>query len=143
MTLDTMLDRSVATWRFGAWLVGTFAGIAVLLAALGLMTTMGWWVRQRTRELGVRVALGASRGGIVRLVGTQGLVLAATGVALGAGTAAGVTRYLASWLYGVTPLDAPTFAFGAMAMLVVASIAILVPVQRATRVDPVVALRTE
>jgi putative ABC transport system permease protein len=143
VSLTAMVDRSVANWRFGAWLFGAFAGFSVLLASLGLMTTIGWWVRQRTHELGVRVALGATRSEIVRLVGRQGLALAASGITLGAVAAASTTRYLRSWLYGVTPLDPATFVFGAVAMLVVVVLAMVAPIRRATGVDPVVALRTE
>jgi putative ABC transport system permease protein len=143
VSVPAMVDRSVSNWRFGAWLFGVFGAFSLVLAAIGLMTTIGWWVRQRTRELGVRVALGATTWEIVRLVGWQGLALAASGIALGCTVAAGTTRYLQDWLYGITPLDTPTFAFVAIGMLFVAVLAILVPVRRATAVDPVVALRAE
>jgi putative ABC transport system permease protein len=143
VSVSAVVDRSVSNWRFGAWLFGVFGVFSLVLAAIGLMTTIGWWVRQRTRELGVRVALGATTWTIVRLVGWQGLALAASGTALGCAVAAGTTRYLQEWLYGVTPLDKPTFAFVAAAMLVVAVLALLAPVRRATTVDPVVALRAE
>jgi putative ABC transport system permease protein len=142
-SMSALLDEGVKHWRFGAWLLGVLAGLAVLLASIGLMATIGWWVRQRTRELGVRLALGASRWQIARLVGRQGLMLAALGSAVGCAGAAGVTRYLESWLYGVTPLDAPTFALGAAMMLIVAAIVIVVPVRHATAVDPVSALKVE
>ena len=141
--MTVMLDRGVEHWRFGAWLLGIFATLAVVLAAVGLMTTTAWWVRQRTRELGVRLALGAGRGEIARLVLRQGLVLAGTGIALGCLAAAGVTRYMALWIYGVTPLDPLTFAVCALGMLTVALVAAFVPARNATSVDPVVALRSD
>jgi predicted permease len=137
------LDRTVQFWRFGAWLLGVFAALAVLLAAIGLMTTIGWWVRQRTREIGVRVAMGATRGTIVALVLRQGLLLAGIGIAAGCAAASGVTRFLASWLYGVTPLDGPTFTASAAVMLVIAVVAVIAPVRRAASVDPVVALKID
>jgi ABC-type antimicrobial peptide transport system permease subunit len=106
------------------------------------MTTIGWWVRQRTREMGVRVALGASRREIARLVVIQGLALAGTGIAIGSLAAAGLTRYLSGWIYGITPLDPRTFALCAAGMLAVAFVAAILPVRQATSVDPVVALRS-
>ncbi|MGE5835696.1 MAG: FtsX-like permease family protein, partial [Acidobacteriota bacterium] len=139
---DLIRQRMGAT-PFGAWLLGVIAVLAVGLAAIGLMTTIGWWVRQRTRELGVRVALGATRTGVTSLVFRQGMTLAVLGIGLGCAIAAGVTRYLAGWIYGVTPLDAATFAGCAGLMVIVAACAVFLPVRRATAVDPVVALRTE
>jgi putative ABC transport system permease protein len=141
--MPALLNQGVEHWRFGAWLLGILAGLAVLLAAIGLMATIGWWVRQRTRELGVRVALGATRWQIATLVCGQGLMLAVLGTVTGCLGAIGATRYLRNWLYGITPLDIPTFGLGAATMLIVAAIAIVVPVHRATAIDPVVALKTE
>ncbi len=141
--LREMVDQPLATVRFGAQVLGLFAGLAILLASVGLTTTIGWWVAQRTRELGVRMALGATASQVAVLVARQGLTLAALGVAAGCAIAAGVTRYMASWIYGVTPLDSATFAGAAMLMLAVAAAAIYVPVRRATKVDPVTALRAE
>jgi putative ABC transport system permease protein len=141
--LPSVLDRSVRWWRFGAWLLGIFAVLAVMLAAIGLMTTIGWWVNQRTRELGLRIALGATRANVTRFVFRQGLTLGVLGIVAGCAVAAGVTRFLVGWIYGVTPLDGPTFAGCALAMLAVAALAVYIPVRRATSVDPVVALRAE
>jgi predicted permease len=141
--LRAMIDKQVATPRFGAWLLGIFAGLALVLAGIGLMTTIGWWVNQRTRELGVRMALGASRSQITGLVARQGMTLAAAGVAAGCGVAGGLTRYMTSFIYGVTPLDPRTFAGAAALMLMIAAAAIYVPMRRATRVDPVTALRAD
>lgn len=141
--MAVMLDRSVADSRFGAWLFGVFAALAVLMTAIGLMTTLGWWVRQRTRELGVRRALGATGWEIIRLVGRQGLILATLGITLGCAIAAGVTRYLQGWIYGITPLDPATFAGCAVLMLLVAACAVCIPVRRATSVDPAMVLKAE
>jgi putative ABC transport system permease protein len=141
--MTTLLDRRVARPRFGAWLLGVFAALAVGLAAVGLMTTIGWWVQQRTRELGVRMALGATRRQIRRLVLRQGLALGGAGIATGCLAATGLTRYLEGWIYGVTPLDARTFAGCAVGMLVVAACAVYLPVRRAISLDPVVALKSE
>jgi putative ABC transport system permease protein len=141
--LREMIDKQVATPRFGAWLLGIFASLAVILAAIGLMTTIGWWVHQRTRELGVRMALGATRGQITGLVLRQGMTIAALGVAAGCSSAAALTRYMASFIYGITPVDTLTFTGAAFGMLLIALFAIHVPVRRATRVNPVTALRTD
>jgi putative ABC transport system permease protein len=142
-SMTSMVDRGVEQWRFGAYLLGIFAALAVVLAAVGHMTTIGWWVRQRTREVGVRLALGAGRGEIGRLVMRQGLALAGAGIALGCLLAAALTRYMTSWIYGVTPLDPQTFALCAGGMLAIAIAATLLPLRAATSVDPVVALRAE
>jgi ABC-type antimicrobial peptide transport system permease subunit len=142
-SLSSINNQRLGTAPLGAWLLGVIAALAVGLAAIGLMTTIGWWVRQRTRELGVRIALGASRSGVTALVFRQGMTLALVGIGLGCGVAAGVTRYLSGWIYGVTPLDTMTFVGCAVLMLVIAACAVYLPVRKATSVDPVVALRAE
>jgi putative ABC transport system permease protein len=142
-TLEDTLDARVATWRFGAWLLGLFAAIALVLAAIGLAASIAWWVAQRTREIGVRMALGANAGQVARLVLKQGLTLGVMGVALGLAGAAASTRLLESWLYGVKPLDAPTFVWSAAGMLAIAALASYLPARRAARVDPLVSLRAE
>jgi putative ABC transport system permease protein len=141
--METQMRQRLGTAPVGAWLLGVIAALAVGLAAIGLMTTIGWWVRQRTRELGVRIALGASRGGVTSLVFRQGMTLAVLGVGLGCAVASGVTRYLAGWIYGVTPLDVTTFVGCAALMLLIAACAVYFPVRKATAVDPVIALRAE
>ncbi len=141
--LPALVGRSVMRWRFGAWLLGVFAVLAVALAAIGLMTTIGWWVRVRTRELGVRIALGATQRQIVRLVLGQGMALGVAGIAAGCLAAAGLTRYMQGWLYEITPLDPTTFTICALGMIVVAAASLYLPARRATRVDPVIALRSE
>jgi hypothetical protein len=142
-SLTSINYRRLGTAPVGAWLLGVIATLAVGLAAIGLMTTIGWWVRQRTRELGVRIALGASRAGVTTMVFRQGMTMAILGIALGCAGAAGVTRYLSGWIYGVTPLDTGTFVGCAALMLAIAACAVYLPVRRATSVDPVIALRTE
>jgi predicted permease len=143
MPLQDILDRSVSTWRLGAWLLGVFAAMALLLAAAGLAASIAWWVTQRTREIGVRVALGANATQVTSLVVRQGIALAGAGILLGLGGAAASTRLLESWLYGVTPLDIPTFAWASAGMLATAFLASYLPARRAARIDPVVALRAE
>ena len=143
MPMQEMLYASVSTWRFGAWLLGLFAGMAVLLAGVGLAASITWWVTERTREIGVRMALGANANGVAALVMRQGLAVAGVGIVLGLAGAAASTRLIASWLYGITPLDPRTFALSAFGMLVVAAAASYLPARRASRVDPIVALRAE
>ena len=141
--LADLLDARVATWRFGAWLLGAFAVMALLLAAVGLAASIAWGVAQRTREVGVRMALGAEPGQVTRLFLRQGLARTATGIVLGLAGAAASTRLLESWLYGVKPLDAPTFAWSAAGMLAIAALASYLPARRAARIDPLVTLRAE
>ena len=143
MPMQEMLDNRVATPRLGAWLLGVFAAMALLLAAVGLAASIAWWVSQRTREIGVRVALGANASQVTVLVVRQGMTLAIAGIVLGLAGAAASTRLLESWLYGVTPLDLPTFAWAAAGMLAIAALASYLPSRRAARIDPLVALRAE
>jgi putative ABC transport system permease protein len=141
--LQDTLDSGVSTPRFGAWVLGLFAAMAVLLAAVGLAASVAWWVTRRTREIGVRVALGARATDVARMVVGQTAALAAGGIVFGLAGAAASTRLLEGWLYGVTPLDVPTFAWSAGGMLLIALVASYLPARRAARVDPLVALRAE
>jgi putative ABC transport system permease protein len=141
--LTRIVSNSMAAPRFYAAALGTFAGVALVLAAIGLYGLLAYSVAQRTREIGVRVALGARRRGILALVLGQGAVLAGIGVGAGLAGAFAVTRYLSSLLFGITPLDPATFVAVALVFAGVALLASYVPARRATSVDPLVALRSE
>jgi putative ABC transport system permease protein len=143
MPLADLLDARVATWRFGAWLLASFAAMALVLAAVGLAASVAWGVAQRTREIGVRMALGAEPSQVARLFLRQAFVVAGSGIAVGLAGAAASTRLLQSWLYGVTPLDPAAFAWSAAAMLIIAALAAYIPARRAAHVDPLVTLRAE
>ena len=140
---DDYLREALAPTRFTLGLLGAFAGVALMLAAVGLYATIAYTVRQRTREMGIRIALGASPSAIARMVVGDGVWLAATGLALGAGVALAGGRALSSLLYGVGAGDPLTFVVTGAGVAVVALLATYVPARRATRVDPVDALRTE
>src|SRR5207244_1102474 len=129
--------------RLYAVLLAIFAGVAVALTSVGIYGVMAYSVAQRIREVGIRMALGAQRGNVMALVLGQSLALTATGIAAGIGGAWGLTRYLARMLFGVTPVDPPTFIGVALAFGVIATMAAFVPARRATAVDPLVALRCE
>ncbi len=142
-TMESMMDRSLGPKRFLATLVGGYAFLALLLAAIGIYGVMAYSVSQRVHEIGIRMALGAEQFSILSMVVRQGMWLAAIGVALGIAAAFGVTRFLATLLFGVEPTDPLTFAGVALILAVVALLACLLPARRATRVDPLVALRYE
>jgi putative ABC transport system permease protein len=141
--MTELLDARVKTWRFGAWMMGLFAAIAIALAVVGLTVSIASWVARRTREIGVRMALGAHPAQVTRLFLKQGFIVALIGIVLGLAGAAASTRLLQSWLYGVTPLDPPAFAWSAAAMLVVTALSAYIPARRAARVDPLTTLRAE
>jgi putative ABC transport system permease protein len=142
-TMDKVLADTMAPRRFNALLLGAFAGLALVLAALGLYGLVAYLVAQRTHEIGVRVALGAERGDVLALVLRQGLLLIAGGVALGLLAAFGLTRLLASLLFEVTTTDPLVFIAVPLVLAAVAVLATLIPARRATRVDPMVALRAD
>ena len=137
------LDAPLARPRFDTLLLSGFSLIALVLAAVGLYGTMAAFVGQRTHEIGVRVAIGAQARDVHQLVLSQGLRLAVIGVAIGALGAVATGRALAGMLYEVSPTDPLTLFAGAMLLLVVATVASAVPARRATKVDPMVALRYE
>jgi putative ABC transport system permease protein len=139
---DTITD-SVAQRRFSMLLLALFSGIAVFLAAVGLYGVVAYTVTQRTQEIGVRMAIGAQPGQVMRMVVGGGLRLAAIGVVLGTGAALLLSRFIATMLFGVTPFDATSYILTASALLLVATLACYVPARRAMRVDPLVALRQE
>ena len=124
-------------------LLGGFSVLALLLATIGIYSVITYSVSQRTREIGIRVALGADRGNIVKLVVGHGMVLASIGVAGGVGVALVLTRFLASLLFRVSPTDITTFGVVSLVLVAVALLACLIPARRATKVDPIIALRCE
>jgi len=141
--LTAIVDESIGEERFTTLVLVGFAAAALFLAAVGLFGTLSYLISQRTQEFGVRLALGASVAGLVRLVLWEGAVLTFAGTAAGIAASLGVAGVLRNLLYGVTPVDAPTLAGVAVVVGVVALVAIGRPAWRAARVDPVVALRSE
>jgi predicted permease len=142
-TMDKLVEQSVGQRKLSMILLGVFSAIAVLLASLGIYGVMSYSVTQRTRELGIRMALGAARSEVLALVVGQGMALALWGVAIGLVGAFAVTRFLSSQLYGVGATDVSTFVGVSGLLIGIALIACLLPAMRATRVDPVSALREE
>jgi putative ABC transport system permease protein len=124
-------------------MLSIFAGVALLLAAIGIYGVMAFAVTQRTHEFGIRMALGASSGDVLKLVVRHGMLLAVTGAGLGLAGAWGVTRFLSSLLVGVDAMDALTLSAVTLGLLLVALLACFIPACRATKVDPLVALRYE
>ena len=142
-TMNEIIAGSLAQRRFSMTLLNVFAVVALLLASVGLYGVISYLVSQRTQELGVRIALGAQRSDVLRLVLNHGMKMALGGVALGLLAALGLTRLLAKMLYGVSATDPATFAGIALLLTAVALLACFVPSWRATKVDPLVALRHE
>src|SRR6266851_3186222 len=143
MTMDQLLAESMGDYQFYMRVLGIFAGMAVLLAVMGIYGVMSYFVSERTREIGIRVALGARPADVLGLVAGMGLRLAAIGVAIGLALAFGLTRFIASFLFGVKPTDPMTYAAVAAALIAVALLASYIPARRATKVDPMMALRYE
>jgi putative ABC transport system permease protein len=142
-TMEEVLAASVRERRLIMTLLGVFAVLALVLAAVGIYSVMAYTVGQRTHEIGVRLAIGASRGDVVRLVMRQTVMLTAAGLVIGVAAAAGLTRLMRTLLFEVDPGDPLTFAVGVFVLLAVSLAAGLVPGRRAARVDPIVALRYE
>ena len=142
-TMTDVVSDSVAQPKFYTTLLTAFGTLALLLAALGVYGVISYTVSQRTRELGIRIALGASRERVVRLVLGQGLALTAGGVTIGLAGAVWLTRLLSALLFGVQPTDTVTFGAVAIVLLGIASLASYLPARRAARVDPVIAMRAE
>ena len=142
-TMEERIGDSLARPRFSALMLGALAGFAVLLAGIGVYGVMSYLVTQSTRDIGVRMALGADRRRIVGLVVRQGMVLAAVGIAVGVLGAAALTRVIASLLFGVGAFDAATFAAVPLILGIVALLAVYLPARRAAAIDPVVAFRCE
>lgn len=142
-TMDDIIARSLGRPRFYFAMLGSFAGVAIALAVAGLYGILSYVVAQRTREIGIRAALGSPRQAILRLVASEGMKLVAYGLALGLAGGFAVTRLMTFMLYGISPLDPRAWVAAAVLMIVAALGASIVPARRASRVDPLVAMRAE
>jgi len=143
MTLDDIAWDATGRYRFRAVLVMTFAMVALVLSMVGVFGVLGYAVQQRSREFGVRMALGATSGNVLRLVVGSASRLVLTGAVIGLALAIASARTISTFLFGVPPLDPLTFAAVAVLLAVTASIAVAVPALRALRIDPVEAFRAE
>jgi putative ABC transport system permease protein len=142
-TMQELLAESNSGRRFNMLLLSLFAGVALLMAIVGIYGVMSYTVAQRTKEIGIRVAVGAQAGDVFRMVIGQGMMLALIGIALGLVAAFGVTRLMTSMLFGVEATDPTTFIGIALLLAVVALVACYIPGRRAMKVDPLIALRYE
>jgi predicted lysophospholipase L1 biosynthesis ABC-type transport system permease subunit len=142
-TLDQVFSTSLDQRRFSLIIFGAFGAVALLLAAMGIYGVTSYAVAQRTQEIGIRMALGARMGDVLKLVLKSGMSLALIGAALGIVGAFATTRVMSSLLFGVAPTDAVTFGVVSLTLIVVAFVACFIPARRATKVDPLVALRYE
>jgi ABC-type antimicrobial peptide transport system permease subunit len=140
-SMNDVLDRSLATRRFSADLVGGFAGLAVLLASIGIYGLLAYMVGQKSRDIGIRMALGARREDILRMFLRRGVVLAGVGVVVGLILSASSASVMASLLYGVRPHDPAVFLIVPLLLFAIAVLASYLPALRATKVDPLIALR--
>ena len=142
-TMNDRMHGSLARQRFATLMLGAFAVFALVLAIVGVYGVMSHLVAQGAHDIGVRMALGAERRQILGMVLRQGMELTGAGIVLGLAGALALTRVMASLLFGVSPTDMTTFSVGALVLAATAVVATLIPARRATRVDPVVALRDE
>jgi predicted permease len=141
--MEAIVSDSIASQRFAMILLGAFAGVALILAAVGIYGVVSYLVGQRTQEVGIRMALGAQRRDVLRLVLGEGTKMAWIGVGIGFVAALGLTRLMASMLFGVSKTDPLTFAAVSLLLMAIVTVACYIPARRATRVDPMVALRYE
>src|SRR5262245_38327627 len=142
-TLDAIVAKSISQQRFYMLLLAIFAGVALALAAIGIFGVLSYAVSQRTREIGIRMALGAQEGSVIGLIVRQAMLLVGTGVIAGTVLALVLSQTISTMLFNVTPTDPVTFALVAVLLVGVALFASYLPARRATRVDPIVALRAE
>src|SRR3984885_5044739 len=142
-TMDQVISESTARQNFNMLLLTIFASLALLLAAIGIYGLMAYTVEQRTQEIGIRMALGADRNDMLKLVVRQGMILAGIGVVIGLAASLGLNRFLATLLFGVKATDPITYAAVAAILISVALLASYIPARRATRIDPMIALRYE
>jgi putative ABC transport system permease protein len=142
-SLDDQIEGSLVQERLVTWLSISFGVLATLLAAVGLYGVLTFSVAQRTREIGIRVALGAQRRDVFKLIAVHGILLVGIGVVLGLAASVAAARLISTLLFGIAPTNVPTFAFVALGLLLVALLACYIPARRATKVDPLVALRYE
>ena len=141
--MNTVLRRSISRQRFNMWLMAVFGGLALLLAVIGIYGLMAYSVEQRTHEIGVRLALGAEPRQVKSMIIGQGMRLVLWGLVIGIASASGLTRFIASLLFGVEALDPIVFVVVTAVFSTVALCAIMVPASRASRVDPIDALRCQ
>jgi putative ABC transport system permease protein len=142
-TMDDLLGAAVARPRFLGSVMSVFAVISLLIATVGMYAVVAYGVERRTREIGVRMALGASASSVVRTIGRQSLVMLAAGLALGLGGAILLARWMSGLLFGVSAMHLPTYAIVGSLLSAAVVAAVIVPARRAARVDPLIALRTE
>ena len=141
--MTDVIARSVGRPRFYLTLLGVFAGVAVVLAVAGIYGVLSYAVAQRTREFGIRSALGSTPRTTIALVTREGLALIGIGIVLGLTGGAALTRFLDAMLYGVSPLDPATWAITTLILVAIGLLATLLPAARATRADPLLAIRAE
>jgi ABC-type antimicrobial peptide transport system permease subunit len=142
-TIQSVIDPEYAPWRLGAAMFGVFGGLALVIAAVGLYSVIAYLILDRTRELGVRIALGASGGRIVREVVLSGMATTAMGIGLGTAAALVAGRFIEPMLFDVTAKNPTVIASVALVVLLIAVVAAWSPARRASRVDPVIALRAD
>jgi putative ABC transport system permease protein len=142
-TLEEIRDEAIAPQRLNATLIGLFAALALAIATVGVAGVLAFSVSQRTNELGIRMALGAERGTILRMILGEGAAMAVVGLVVGGLAAIPLSRLLEGLLFGVEPVDPPTIALSAALLVGVAVVAAWIPARRATVVDPITALRSE